>query len=127
LIKLLKIVGPESSQGSIAMEQDLFENFDFKSPTVIIAVLVVFATIVLIVITKKAKKSYSIVDPDRLVLEKIYKTAGGSNWDIKYSENWLKSDAPIGTWAGIEGGFANGKEHVMEFIMRGNRQFIGTL
>lgn len=102
------------------------EAIDVKSPTFIIAIVVVIASIIIAVIARKMKTNIEETDPDRLVLQKIYKAGGGPNWEPKYSENWLKAECPIGSWAGIEGGFANGHEHVLEMVLRGNRNFIGT-
>lgn len=102
-------------------------NIDFTSPIFITSVLVIVITIMIFIFAKLLKKSNSQnVEPDRAALVKIYKNAGGDSWDKKYSENWLKEDAPISTWAGIEGGFSNGSEHVLEFIMRGNKHFTGN-
>jgi hypothetical protein len=63
---------------------------------------------------------------DRKVLKSVYESGGGNNWDIKYSENWCKDDCKLGEWAGVEAGFANGHEHVLELIMRGNRNLTGV-
>mmetsp|Transcript_22546 Transcript_22546/g.32954 ORF Transcript_22546/g.32954 Transcript_22546/m.32954 type:complete len:350 (-) Transcript_22546:153-1202(-) len=72
-----------------------------------------------------AMKTSKSRTPDRDVLKGVFETGGGPNWEVKYSENWCKAEKSLGEWAGIEAGFANGEEHVLELIMRGNRMFTG--
>jgi hypothetical protein len=72
------------------------------------------------------KRSSLLGVKDRDILIAIYNAGGGSSWDVKYSENWCKSDNKLADWAGIEAGFSNGHEHALELIMRGNKKFTGT-
>lgn len=73
------------------------------------------------------KRSLLLRVKDRDILKGIYSAGGGSSWDVKYSENWCKSDNKLSDWAGVEAGFSNGQEHVLELIMRGNKKFTGMI
>jgi hypothetical protein len=92
-----------------------------------ITLMVVLTSIVLLFgirfLMKRSQQSSQV--NDRKILKAVYESGGGNNWDIKYSENWCKDDCKLGEWAGVEAGFANGHEHVLEFIMRGNRNLTG--
>lgn len=101
-------------------------GFDEKTTIAMISVMILVTTVVIVLGTRYIlKKSQNSQVNDRKVLKSIYDQNNGPNWDIKYSENWCKDDCKLGEWAGIEAGFANGHEHVLELIMRGNRNFTG--
>ena len=61
-----------------------------------------------------------ILDPDRQALIAIYNATGGENWGSR--NQWL-SEAPLGTWFGVE---TNVDGRVVELRLRSNRLF-GTL
>lgn len=87
--------------------------------------VVIVLTIVFLSVTAYLYKQASTRRlPDRDVLQRMYKEGNGEKWEAKYSSNWLQP-CPISQWAGIEGGIANGNEHVLEILMRGNRNFTG--
>ena len=89
--------------------------------------VVIVLTIVFLSVTAYLYKQASTRRlPDRDVLQRMYKEGNGEKWEAKYSSNWLQP-CPISQWAGIEGGIANGNEHVLEILMRGNRNFTGML
>ena len=89
--------------------------------------VVIILTIVFLSVTAYLyKKASTRRLPDREVLQRMHKEGNGDKWEAKYSANWLQP-CPISQWAGIEGGIANGNEHVLEILMRGNRNLTGEL
>jgi hypothetical protein len=104
----------------------LFGDMNENVTIALITFLVIVTTTLFYLGTRYAFKKASLVRvPDREVLKAVYDAGGGPSWDAKYSENWCKNDCKLGEWAGIEAGFANGHEHALEVIMRGNRNFTG--
>jgi hypothetical protein len=110
---------------------DFLKSFSIEalgesSSIVIITTLVIATTILCYFGTTYILAKASLIRvPDRDVLKSVFNSCNGSSWDLKYSENWCKSNTKLADWAGIEAGYANGHEHALEVIMRGNKKFSG--
>jgi hypothetical protein len=110
------------------MAMKLFGDALSEQATIaLVTSLVIITSIFMFIGTRYVLRSKTAKINDRKVLKQVYDAGGGPNWDIKYSENWCKEDCKLGEWAGVEAGFANGHEHALELIMRGNRNLTGTL
>lgn len=113
----------EESRGSGgALNQEQLTILAITLMVIVTSIVVLFGVRFLVNRSQQSDKAN-----DRKVLRAVYENGGGNNWDIKYSENWCKDDCKLGEWAGVEAGFANGHEHVLELIMRGNRNLTGLL
>ena len=106
---------------------DDFKDYLTEENTLIaITVLVIFTTTLIYFYTRYSlKKPQTQKIDDKMILKEIFKVHNGINWEPKYKENWGKDDCNLSEWSGIETGFSNGNEHVLELIMRGNRNFLG--
>lgn len=100
-------------------------NLNEKNSLILITILILITSSLIFYYTKYSLKKNNLKLEDKEILKKIYENSNGNNWDIKYKENWLNNECKLGDWAGIETGFSNGNEHVLELIMRGNRNFTG--
>lgn len=104
------------------------ENLNEKTSILIISLLIIVTTTLIILGSRytlnKTSKNNKLQDKE--ILKKVYEDGNGNNWDIKYKENWNNDDTKLSEWNGVETGFSNGQEHVLELIMRGNRNFTGN-